>query len=128
MSRDLVVAADNAVFGYPELKAGLCRHGRGPGPGAADRAQAGLRATDPLRERRRRASTGSRHDQPVVLRDDLLSEARRMSEQLAASDHDGLWMTKRTIQRAASMSTTEALELAPGASLVMRLHGQRGGS
>ena len=41
----------------------------------------------------------------VVPRDDLLSEARRMSEQLAGFNHDALWMTKRTIQRAASMSS-----------------------
>ena len=46
--------------------------------------------------------------------------------QLAGFNHDALWMTKRTIQRAASMSPAEALEMAGDASLVMRLHGQRG--
>jgi enoyl-CoA hydratase/carnithine racemase len=64
----------------------------------------------------------------VVPRDDLLSEARRKSEQLAAFNHDALWMTKRTIQRAASMSPADALEMAGDASLVMRLHAPRGGS
>ena len=49
-----------------------------------------------------------------------------MSEQLAGWNHDALWMTKRTIQRAASMSSAEALEMAGDASLVMRLHAQRG--
>jgi enoyl-CoA hydratase/carnithine racemase len=63
----------------------------------------------------------------VVPRDDLLKEARRMSEQLAGFNHDALWMTKRTIQRAASMSPAEALEMAADAALVMRLHAQRGG-
>jgi enoyl-CoA hydratase/carnithine racemase len=57
-----------------------------------------------------------------------MNEARRMSEQLASFNHDALWMTKRTIQRAASMSPAEALEMAGDASLVMRLHAQRGAS
>jgi len=61
----------------------------------------------------------------VVPRDDLLSEARRMSEQLASFNHDALWMTKRTIQRAASLSPAEALDMARDASLVMRPHAQR---
>jgi enoyl-CoA hydratase/carnithine racemase len=64
----------------------------------------------------------------VVAPDDLLSEARRLCDQLAAFNHDALWMTKRTIHRAASMSPAEALEMAGDASLVMRLHAQRGGS
>ena len=51
-----------------------------------------------------------------------------MTEQLAGFNHDAVWMTKRTIQRAASMSPLEALEMAGDASLVMRLHAQRGGS
>jgi enoyl-CoA hydratase/carnithine racemase len=62
----------------------------------------------------------------LVPRDDLMSEARRVADQLAAFNHDALWMTKRTIQRAASMSPLEALEMAGDASLVMRLHAQRG--
>ena len=63
----------------------------------------------------------------VVDRDDLLKEALRISEQLAGFNHDALWMTKRTIQRAASMSPAEALEMAGDASLVMRLHARGGG-
>jgi predicted metal-dependent HD superfamily phosphohydrolase len=51
-----------------------------------------------------------------------------VSDQLAGWNHDALWMTKRTIQRAASMPAAEALEMAGEASLVMRLHAQRGGS
>ena len=126
MSCDLVVAADNAVFGYPELKAGLAATAVAP----ALVQQIGRKAAFELLtlcenvNAERALALGMINR--VVPRDDLLSEARRMSEQLAGWNHDALWMTKRTIQRAASMSSAEALEMAGDASLVMRLHAQRG--
>jgi enoyl-CoA hydratase/carnithine racemase len=128
MSCDLAVGADNAVFGYPELKAGLAATAVAP----ALVHQIGRKAAFELLtlcenvDAERALALGMINR--VVPRDDLMSEARRMSEQLAAFDHDALWMTKRTIQRAASMSPLEALEMAGDASLVMRLHAQRGGS
>lgn len=128
MSCDLAVAADNALFGYPELKAGLAATAVAP----ALVHQIGRKAAFELLtlcenvSAERALALGMINR--VVPRDDLMSEARRMSEQLAAFNHDALWMTKRTIQRAASMSPLEALEMAGDASLVMRLHAQRGGS
>ena len=128
MSCDLAVAADNALFGYPELKAGLAATAVAP----ALVHQIGRKAAFELLtlcenvSAERALALGMINR--VVTRDDLMSEARRMSEQLAAFNHDALWMTKRTIQRAASMSPLEALEMAGDASLVMRLHAQRGGS
>jgi enoyl-CoA hydratase len=128
MSCDLAVAADTAVFGYPELKAGLAATAVAP----ALVHQIGHKAAFELLtlcenvNAERALALGMINR--VVPRDDLMSEARRMSEQLAAFNHDALWMTKRTIQRAASMSPLEALEMAGDASLVMRLHAQRGRS
>jgi len=128
MSCDLAVAADTAVFGYPELKAGLAATAVAP----ALVHQIGRKAAFELLtlcenvNAERALALGMINR--VVPRDDLLSEARRMCEQLAAFNHDALWMTKRTIQRAASMSPLEALEMAGDASLVMRLHAPRGGS
>ena len=128
MSCDLAVAADNAVFGYPELKAGLAATAVAP----ALVHQIGRKAAFELLtlcenvNAERALALGMINR--VVPRDDLMSAARRMCEQLAAFNHDALWMTKRTIQRAASMSPLEALEMAGDASLVMRLHAQRGGS
>ena len=125
MSCDVVVAADNAVFGYPELKAGLAATAVAP----ALVHQIGRKAAFELLtlcenvNAERALALGMINR--VVPRDDLLSEARRMSEQLAGFNHDALWMTKRTIQRAASMSSAEALEMAADASLVMRLHAGR---
>ena len=125
MSCDLAVAADNAVFGYPELKAGLAATAVAP----ALVHQIGRKAAFELLtlcdnvNADRALALGMINR--VVPRDDLLPEARRMSEQLAAFNHDALWMTKRTIQRAAAMSPLEALEMAGDASLVMRLHAQR---
>jgi len=126
MSCDLAVAADNAVFGYPELKAGLAATAVAP----ALVHQVGRKAAFELLtlcenvNAERALALGMINR--VVPRDDLMSEARRLSEQLAGFNHDALWMTKRTIQRAASMSPLEALEMAGDASLVMRLHAQRG--
>jgi enoyl-CoA hydratase/carnithine racemase len=125
ISCDLVVAADNAVFGYPELKAGLAATAVAP----ALVHQIGRKAAFELLtlcenvNAERALALGMINR--VVARDDLLSEARRISEQLAGFNHDALWMTKRTIQRAASLSPAEALEMAGDASLVMRLHAQR---
>lgn len=125
MSCDLVVAADDAVFGYPELKAGLAATAVAP----VLVQQIGRKAAFELLtlcenvNAERALALGMINR--VVSGDDLLSEARRMSDQLAAWDHDALWMTKRTIQRAASMSPAEALEMAGDASLVMRLHAPR---
>jgi len=126
MSCDLAVAADNAVFGYPELKAGLAATAVAP----ALVHQIGRKAAFELLtlcenvSAERALALGMINR--VVPRDDLMSEARRMSAQLAGFNHDALWMTKRTIQRAAGMSPLEALEMAGDASLVMRLHAQRG--
>jgi len=125
ISCDLVVAADNAVFGYPELKAGLAATAVAP----VLVQQIGRKAAFELLtlcenvNAERALALGMINR--VVARDDLLSEARRISEQLAGFNHDALWMTKRTIQRAASLSPAEALEMAGDASLVMRLHAQR---
>ena len=125
MSCDLAVAADTAVFGYPELKAGLAATAVAP----ALVHQIGRKAAFELLtlcenvSAERALALGMINR--VVSRDALLAEARRVGEQLAGFNHDALWMTKRTIQRAASMSPLEALEMAGDASLVMRLHAQR---
>jgi enoyl-CoA hydratase/carnithine racemase len=128
MCCDLVVAADNAVFGYPELKVGLAATAVAP----ALVHQIGRKAAFELLtlcenvNAERALALGMINR--VVARDDLMDEARRMSEQLSGFNHDALWMTKRTIQRAASMSPLEALDMASDASLVMRLYAQGGGS
>ena len=116
------------MFGYPELKAGLAATAVAP----ALLQQIGRKAAFELLtlcenvNAERALALGMINR--VVPRDDLLSEARRVSEQLAGFNHDALWMTKRTIQRAASMSLAEALDMAGDASLVMRLYTQRGSS
>ena len=126
MSCDLAVAADDAVFGYPELKAGLAATAVAP----ALVHQIGRKAAFELLTlcENVNAERALAHGMinRVVPRDDLLAEARRIGEQLAGFNHDALWMTKRTIQRAAAMSPREALEMAGDASLVMRLHAERG--
>lgn len=123
MSSDLVIAADNAVFGYPELKVGLAATAVTP----TLVHQIGRKAAFELltlcehisAERALALGMINRLVPPAALMD----EALRVATQLASFNHDALWMTKRTIQRAAAMTPLEALDMAGDAALVMRVYG-----
>ncbi|MGE3540612.1 MAG: enoyl-CoA hydratase/isomerase family protein [Candidatus Tectimicrobiota bacterium] len=122
MSADLALAAENAIFGYPELKVGLAATAVAP----TLVHQIGRKAAFELLtlcaniNAERALALGMINR--IVPRDVLLPEARRLAEQLAGFNHDALWMTKRTIQRAAAMTPLEALDMANDAALVMRLY------
>ena len=121
VSCDLVVAAENAVFGYPELKAGLAATAVAP-PLVH---QIGRKAAFELltlcenvpAERALALGMINR----VVPNERLSAAALEIAERLAAFDHDALWMTKRTIRRAADLPVASALEMARDGALEMRL-------
>ena len=121
MSSDIAIAADDAVFGYPEAQGWSGRDGRRPDPGPPDRSQGGVRALTLCQNITAERALALGMINRIVPRDALVDEARRVAEQLAGFDHDALWMTKRTIQRAAAMSPLEALDMAGDAALVMRI-------
>ncbi len=122
MCSDLVVAAENAVFGYPELKVGL----------AATAVtttlvhQIGRKAAFELLtlceniDAERALALGMINR--IVPLEGLMDDAMRVAKQLSGFDHDAIWMTKRTIQRAAAMTPLEAMDMASDASLVMNIY------
>ncbi len=122
MCSDLVVAADNAVFGYPELKVGLAATAVTPplvhqiGRKAAFEL---LTLCENINAERALALGMINRITPV---DGLLDEAMQVANQLAGFDHDTIWMTKRTIQRAAAMTPLEAMDMASDAALVMNIY------
>lgn len=122
MCSDMVVAADNAVFGYPELKVGLAATAVTPplvhqiGRKAAFEL---LTLCENIGPERALALGMINRIVPV---DDLMDEAMRVAEQLSGFNHDAIWMTKRTIQRAAAMTPLEAMDMASDASLVMHIY------
>ncbi len=122
MCSDMVVAADNAVFGYPELKVGLAATAVTPplvhqiGRKAAFEL---LTLCENINPERALALGMINRIVPV---DHLMDEAMRMAEQLSGFNHDAIWMTKRTIQRAAAMTPLEAMDMASDASLVMNIY------
>lgn len=121
VSSDLVVAAQNAVFGYPELKVGLAATAVAP----PIVHQIGHKAAFELlmlcenvpAERALALGMINR----VVPNDVLTERAMAMAAQLASFDHNALWMTKQTIRRAAAMPLGPALEMARDAGLGMKV-------
>jgi enoyl-CoA hydratase/carnithine racemase len=116
---DLVVAAESARFGYPELKAGLTA--------TTVTAQAvhlmGRKVAFELLTLCETMLPRRAYELGLVNRvvpdDRLMDEAMAMAEKLAGWNKEFLWQTKRTFHRAASMSMEQALEMARDVSVMM---------
>lgn len=121
VSSDLVVAAENAVFGYPELKVGLAATAVSP----AIVHQIGRKAAFELLTLCENISAARALELGMINRvvpdDELTDRAMAMAEQLAGFDHDALWMTKQTIRRAADLPLGAALEMARDGGLGMKI-------
>ena len=121
VSCDLVVAADNAVFGYPELKVGLAATAVSP-PLVH---QIGRKAAFELLTLCENISADKALSLGMINRvvplDELPAAAMGMAEQLAGFDHDALWATKETIRRSAEAPIGKALEMARDMSLRMKI-------
>ena len=121
VSSDLVVAAENAVVGYPELKVGLAATAVSP----AIVHQIGRKAAFELLTLCENISAARALELGMINRvvpDDALTDrALAMAEQLAGFDHDALWMTKQTIRRAADLPLGAALEMARDGGLGMKI-------
>jgi enoyl-CoA hydratase/carnithine racemase len=116
---DMVVAAESARFGYPELKAGL----------TATTVTAHVVHLLPrkvafelltlcdnmLPQRAYELGLVNR----VVPDSQLLEEAMAIAEKLAGWNPEFLWQTKRTFSRAASMDPEQALEMARDVAVMM---------
>ncbi len=120
VSCDLVLASDDAVFGYPELKHGLAATAVSP----TLVAQIGRKhATELLLlaenlPAARAAEIGLINR--VVPKDKLMTTAKLWANIMSGFDNDALWMTKRMIRRASEMTLSQAHGLAADSLTVMR--------
>ena len=120
VSCDLVLASDDAVFGYPELKHGLAATAVSP----TLVAQIGRKhATELLLlaenlPAARAAEIGLINR--VVPKDELMTTAKLWANIMTGFDSDALWMTKRMIRRSSEMTLAQAHGLAADSLTVMR--------
>ena len=111
ISCDMVIAADNAVFGYPEVKLGMAAAGVSP-PLVH---QIGRKAAFELLvlceniDAQKALEFGMINR--IVAPYELLAKATEIAQTLAGYNHDALWLTKQLIRRSADMSLPDALEL-----------------
>ncbi|HAD07947.1 MAG TPA: enoyl-CoA hydratase/isomerase family protein [Porticoccaceae bacterium] len=122
ISCDMVVAAENAIFGYPEVKLGM------PAAGVAPPLvhQIGRKAAFELLTLCDNISAEQALNfgmiNRIVARDALLNTATAMAEQLAGYDHNALWLTKQLIRRSADMPLPNALELGRDIALIADMY------
>jgi enoyl-CoA hydratase len=116
---DLVVAAESARFGYPELKAGLTA--------STVTAHAvhlmGRRVAFEMLTLCENMLPARAYELGLVNRvvpdDRLIDEAMAIGEKLAGWNQEFLWQTKRTFHRAASLPPEQALEMARDVAVMM---------
>lgn len=119
---DMVIAADNAIFGYPEVKLGMAAAGVAP-PLVH---QIGRKAAFELlvlcenigAEQAKAFGMINR----IVAADDVLNQATEVARQLAAFNHKALWQTKQIIRRSADLSVTSALDLGRDVALAAQMY------
>ncbi len=120
MASDIVVAGENAVFGYPEVKRGLAATAVSP----TLVAQIGRKWASELLLLCENISAARAAEIGLVNRvvpdADVIETAIAMAQTLAGFSHDALWMTKRMIRRSADLSLAQAHGLARDSMLVMR--------
>jgi len=119
LGSDLVVAADSARFGYPELKAGLTAS-----TVAAHAAHLmGKKVAFELLTLCENMLPQRAYELGLVNRvvpdDGLMDAAMEMAERLAGWNKEFLWQTKRTFHRAASLEAERALEMARDVAVMM---------
>ena len=122
VSCDMVVAAENAVFGYPEVKLGIAAAGVAP-PLVH---QIGRKAAFELLvlcdniDADKALYLGMINR--VVPADEVLDTATQMAQILAGFDHNALWLTKQIIRRSADLPMASALDLGRDVSLGSRMY------
>ncbi len=120
VSCDLVLASDDAIFGYPELKHGLAATAVSP----TLVAQIGRKHASELLllaenlPAARAAEIGLINR--VVPKDELMTTAKLWANIMSGFDSDALWMTKRMIRRSSEMTLAQAHGLAADSLTVMR--------
>ncbi len=119
LGSDLVVAAESARLGYPELKAGLTASTVTAHAvhlmGRKVAFELLTLCENMLPQRAYELGLVNR----VVPDAQLIDEAIAMAEKLAGWNQEFLWQTKRTFHRAASLEPEQALEMARDVAVMM---------
>lgn len=120
ISADMIIAGENAVFGYPEVKRGLAATAVTP----TVVAQIGRKAASELlllceNIPAARAETLGLANR-VVADEAVIDTALEVAQTMAAFDHDALWMTKRMIRRSANLPLDQAHDMVRDNMLVMQ--------
>jgi enoyl-CoA hydratase/carnithine racemase len=121
VSCDLVVAADNAMFGYPEVKLGMAAAGVAPTLVHQIGRKAAFELLTLCNNIDARQALAFGMINRIVPADELLATASAMAEQLAGFNHDALRLTKQLIRRAADLPFAQALEAGRDVGLAMHL-------
>ncbi len=121
VSCDLVVAADDAMFGYPEVKLGMAAAGVAPTlvHQIGRKAAFELLALCEYIDAQRALAIGMVNR--VVPAAELEATAQTLAERLASFHPDALRLTKQLIRRAADLTFTQALEAGRDIGLAMQL-------
>lgn len=119
MASDLVVAGENAILGYPEVKRGLAATAVTP----TLVAQIGRKWASELLLLSENVTAARAAEIGLVNRvvpdGEVVEAALALAGTLSGYAHDALWMTKRVIRRAADLPLGEAHGLARDNMLVM---------
>ncbi len=121
VSCDLVVAADNAMFGYPEVKLGMAAAGVAPTLVHQIGRKAAFELLTLCNNIDARQALAFGMINRIVPADELLATASAMAEQLAGFNHDALRLTKQLIRRTADLPFAQALEAGRDTGLAMHL-------
>ncbi|MGE3298073.1 MAG: enoyl-CoA hydratase/isomerase family protein [Porticoccaceae bacterium] len=121
VSCDLVVAADNAMFGYPEVKLGMAAAGVAPTLVHQIGRKAAFELLTLCNNIDARQALAFGMINRIVPADELLATASALAEQLAGFNQDALRLTKQLIRRAADLPFAQALEAGRDTGLAMHL-------
>ncbi|MGK2914861.1 MAG: enoyl-CoA hydratase/isomerase family protein, partial [Porticoccaceae bacterium] len=121
VSCDLVVAADTAIFGYPEVKLGMAAAGVAPTLVHQIGRKAAFELLTLCNNIDAHQALAFGMINRIVSAEELLATASAMAEQLAGFNHHALRLTKQLIRRAADLPFAQALEAGRDIGLAMHL-------
>lgn len=121
VSCDLVVAAENAVFGYPEVKLGMAAAGVAPTLVHQIGRKAAFELLTLCNNIDARQALAFGMINRIVPEDQLLASATALAEQLAGFNRDAVRLTKQLIRRAADLPFAQALEAGRDTGLAMHV-------
>ncbi len=122
ISCDLVVAGESAIFGYPEVRLGLAATGVSPVLVHQIGRKAAFELLALCENITAQQALSFGMINRVVEDDKVLATATKMAEQLAGFNSDALWLTKKTVRRAADLPLGKAIDLGLDMGLAAKMY------